>query len=329
MLGGAAALAVGAGATRGFAQAKTVVTTALGWVPNVEYAGLWLAIEKGYFARENIEAKFIPGGPNAPDTLVSLATGAADVAGANWLPILDSVAKGNDFVIIGATWAKSPAAVCSMARHPVQEPKDLAGATILAQNPTDKQIIDAILGGAGLPLDYEIKPTGFSPEPLIAGDGDAYLCFATNQPITLERMGLVEGRDFFVTLLDDLGYRVLQGLLVVPRSLIAGKRDAVTGYLRALVRGWTDHIKDPGAAARLVVDKYGADLGLDIDQQIRQAELEVPLLEGDEKSRGLLWFDPAIVTGAMTRAAHAAGRSVPELSKIVDLGPLEEALKTL
>ena len=27
---------------------------ALGWVPNVEYADLWVALEKGYFAQEKV-----------------------------------------------------------------------------------------------------------------------------------------------------------------------------------------------------------------------------------------------------------------------------------
>ena len=41
--------------------------------------------------------------------LVSLAADSAQIGLANWLPILDAVAQDNDFVILGAQWAKSPA----------------------------------------------------------------------------------------------------------------------------------------------------------------------------------------------------------------------------
>lgn len=58
----------------------------------------------------------MPGGPNTPDTLVSLSAGQAEIATANWLPFVDGIQKGNDFVLIGAQWAKSPAAVMSMAK---------------------------------------------------------------------------------------------------------------------------------------------------------------------------------------------------------------------
>ena len=65
------------------------------------------------------------------------------------------------------------------------------------QSPSNTTIVDSILTAAGLPLEYEMVPTGFLPEPLLAGDGDAFLCFATNQPITLEQMGMAAGKDLW------------------------------------------------------------------------------------------------------------------------------------
>jgi ABC-type nitrate/sulfonate/bicarbonate transport system substrate-binding protein len=206
----------------------------------------------------------------------------------------------------------------------VLRPKDLVGARILSQNTSDKQIIDTILGNAGLPLTYKLIPTGFSPEPLLNGDGDAYLAFATNQPITLENMGLVERKDFFVKLMDDLGYHVKQGLLVTRKSYIDASRPLVVGYLRALVKGWSYACAHPDYAAKLVVDKYAADFGLDLKQQTREMQLQVPLVKPSPDTR-ILDFDTSIITGDMTKAAKVAGRTVPPLDQIVDLGPLHEA----
>jgi len=306
------------------AQAHTPITTAFGWISNVEYAGFWTALERGYFAEEGIEADYLPGGPNAPDTLVSLSADRSQISGANWLPILDAIAQGNDFVILGAQWQRSPAALMSLAESPVRKPEDLVGKRILAQNPSDKVIIDSILGNAGLPLEYQLIPTGFSPEPLIAGDGDVYFCFATNQPITMEQLGYERDKDFFVTLMDELGYVVKQGLIVAKKSLFQQNRPALVGYLKGLIRGWQYAIDNPGYAPQIVIDKYGADLGLDLDQQKRQMELQIPLIKPKEGGQ-LLAFDPEIIDGAMTAAATAAGRKVPPLDELVDLQPLGEA----
>jgi ABC-type nitrate/sulfonate/bicarbonate transport system substrate-binding protein len=328
LLAGAAGVAVSLMPRAAWAQTATPISTAFGWISNVEYAGFWTALEQGYFAEEGIDADYISGGPQAPDTLVSLAADNSQISTANWLPILDAIEQGNDFVILGATWQRSPAAMISLAAKPLRTPEDLVGARILAQNPSDSVIIDAILNKAGLPLEYEIIPTGFSPEPLLAGDGDFYFAFATNQPITLEGLGMVEGEDFFVTLLDDLGYQVKQGLLVSKRDFIAENREAVVGYLRAYLRGWQYAIDNPTYAPQIVIDNYGADLGLDPAQQQRQMELQIPLVAPAEGGQ-LFLFDPAVIDVDMRPIAETSGRTVPPTDELVDLSLLEEALASL
>lgn len=320
----AAASAPLAGAA--LAQAPARMTMALSWIPNVQFAGLWIAMERGHFAAEGIEARFTPGGPNAPDPLVQLAAGNAQICTANWLPILDAVGRGNDFVVVGATYGRSPGAICSMARKPIRTPADLVGARVLAQTPSDRIIVESILGLANQPKEFRMIPTGFSPEPLVNGDGDAYFCFAINQPITLERMGLKQGVDFHVTLLDELGYRLPGAFIVTRRSTIASNRRQVVGFLRALARGWRENEADAAFGAKLAVEKYGAELGLDLAQQVRQNELQIPLVR-NQSGPGLFWFDPSMIAGSMTDIARASNRTVPPTEQILDLSVLEEALR--
>lgn len=310
------------------AAAPVKVTTAHSWISNVQYSGFFLGIEKGYFEEFGVKAEFLPGGPNTPDTLVSLSAGRADIATANWLPFLDAVQKGNEFVLIGQQWARSPAAVMSMAKKPLLKPQDIIGKKILIQTPSDKEIINTILDGSGLPREYTTAPTGFSPEPLLAGDGDAYLCFATNQPITLEKMGLVAGKDFHVTLLEDLGYRVSQGLYLTSRKYLTENRAAVVGYMAGMIKGWKAAAADPQAALDPVLKKYGADLDLDPVQQKRQNELQMPLVAPAADAR-LFALKPEVFTGPMTVIAKAGDRTVPEFSNIADTTVLDEALKKL
>lgn len=311
------------------AQTLTPVSTGLGWIPNSEYAGLWVAIERGYFAEEGIDISYTPGGPNAPGVLVRLAAGQADYAGADWLPLFETLNRENDFIVLGAAFPISPAALMSMAADPVLTPQDLVGKRILSQLPADRYTVDFILSNAGLPLEYELIQTGFSPEPLLAGDGDAYFAFATNQPVTFENMGLVEGQDFHVALMSDLGYNVPAGPIVARRDYVAENRELVVGYLRALLRGWIDNAEDPAYAANLAVTKYGVDFGLDLAQQTRQNELGQPLIEAPG-APGPFWFDASLVETNVAPVAEAAGLAdIPTSDQIVDLGPLEEAIASL
>ena len=61
---GAAALGSMA-ALPAYGQAKAV-RIAHGWINNVEYAGVWMAQEMGYFKEEGLDVKNLTGGPNAP-----------------------------------------------------------------------------------------------------------------------------------------------------------------------------------------------------------------------------------------------------------------------
>jgi ABC-type nitrate/sulfonate/bicarbonate transport system substrate-binding protein len=321
---GAGALALSGSAAARAAEARTI-TMAHGWINNIQHAGYWIAVEKGYFAAEGIDARHIQGGPNAPQPLITVAAGKADLGSANWLPFLDAVGQGNDFVVIAANFPISAAGLISLPSKPIVKPADLVKARILAQGPNEKTTIEATLGLAGLPIDYTFIPAGFSPEPLLAKQGDAYFCFVTNQPITLERMGLKAGSDFIVTRFEELGYRVPTTLFFAPRAMIERDRKLLVGYLRALIRGWLDNEKDPSYAAHLVIDKYGKDLGLDLNQQIRQNELQLPLTRAPGEPR--LFVIPAEqVGGAMYAAARAAGRTnLPEPGRVVDMSLLAEA----
>lgn len=313
------------------AQGTTPLTIALTWITNVEYAGLWIAIEKGYFREEGLEITALPGGPNAPAPLVTVASGKAQIGYANWFPFLDAVAKGNDFVLIGTTFPVSPLGILSLAAKPIRKPADLVGARILAQGPTERTAVEAVLALNNLPKNVTFIPAGFSPEPLLSKQGDGYTAFVTNQLITLENMGLVRDKDFHFVSFDELGYRAYASGLFTSRQMLQKDRKRVVGFMRALVRGWNENQKDPSLAPKLVLGKYGVDLGLNPKQQARQNELQLALTKNPRApQKRILELDRDTLTGPMTAAAQAAGRTnLPPIDKIADFSVMQEVYRTL
>ena len=320
LAGTAAALAAPA-----LAQSPVKLRVQCAWIANVEYAGIWEAMEHGYFRAAGVDVTAMPGGPNAPPAPVVVASGKAEIGYSTWMPFLDAVSKGNRFVMIAATFPRSPLGIISLPKRPLRKPADLVGAKILAQGSNEQSAVDATLALAGLPKQWTMVPTGFSPEPLLAGDADGYTAFEVNQTITLERMGLQRDKDFFFTRFDELGFKAYTSIAFTTQEILRAQRPAMLGFLKGLVKGWRDVEADPTGAAKLVVEKYGVDFGLDLAQQTRQAQLEIPLLKvaGQQK---LLVIDRALMAGPMTAAARATGRSVPEdLDSIADFRLAEEA----
>lgn len=299
---------------------------AMGWIKNVEYGGSWLAIDEGFYEAEGLEVEYLQGGPNAPAPPVSVAAGDGHLGvSASMMALLDAINEGNDFVVVGTQYQTSPGAVLSMADRPVTTPEDLVGTTFLGQEGVDV-LVDAVLDVAGLPRDYEFIVAGFTPDPLVEGQGDAYSCFVVNQPITLEQQGLVEGEDFVVTPWADLGLPSYANLFFAERTWLDEHRDTVVAFMRATIKGWELNEADPSVAAALAVETFGADLGLDLAQQTRQNELQIPLMKSElTDAAGLFRIDPEFWDGAMATAYVAAGReTAPAAADVVDLTILDD-----
>ena len=322
------ALALGGLASAPIARAQTKqIRAALGWINNVEYAGVWMGLENGYFKEEGLELTTLPGGPNAPPPPVTVAAGGAEFGFATWLPFLDAVNRGNDFVLVGGTFPVSPLGILSLPGKPIKSAADIIGKKILAQGPNERTAIDATLALNNLPKTWEFVPAGFSPEPLLAKAGDGYTAFGTNQAVTLEvKMGLVRDKDFFFTSFDSMGYKAYAGLVFCPRAYLQAERPTVVKFMRALTRGWIADLKDPAVAARLCVTKYGADLGLDLKQQTRQNELQYAMLKNPAKpDQKLMVLDRESISGPMYAAAKASGREkLPEVDRLCDFTVMQE-----
>lgn len=260
----------------------------LGWIANVENAGEFVADEKGYYEDEGLTATLTPGGPGAvlEPTVVS---GAALIGLSSADTIARANAEGAALKIVGVTLQKNPSAVMSLASNPVATPKELEGKKLGLQQTADS-IYDAFFLKAGVDGSKVTRvPVQFDPAPLVAGEVDAFASFQTNQPIALA----AEGIETVTFLLADYDYNLFADAFFVTEDTLddPDARDTVIRFLRATRRGWDDALADPAAAAKIVVDTYGADLDLDLDGQTATLEAFVPLIRTPViADTGLFWM---------------------------------------
>jgi ABC-type nitrate/sulfonate/bicarbonate transport system substrate-binding protein len=297
----------------------------LGWIPDVEYADLWVALDRGYMVDSGLRFNYLPGGPNAPSPVLEISADEADFGDADWLSFCDAVTQGNDFVILASLFPIGPVGLISLPAHPVHTPADLVGKRFLVQGPTERAVLQALFRINGLAEKYTMVPVGFSAEPLLQGAGDAFFCFVTNQPQSLARRGLRPGVDFHVTRLYDLGYRVCTSLLTIERKTLQRRRGELVRFLSALLRGHAANAGDPAYGARLAVDHFGADLGLDLAQQTSLNQVQIAL-ETEPGSQIPFWFSEEAFAGPMYSIAKVTGRpALPPPARLRDMSLLEEA----
>jgi len=205
----------------------------------------------------------------------------------------------------------------------------MPNARYLVQGPSERTTIEATFRLNHLPPTYTFIPVGFSPDALLNGAGDAYYCFVTNQPGILEDLGMKPEQDFFVRRMDELGYHVPSTLLFVDRRTLETRRSELVSFLKALLRGRADNIRDPAYAPSLIVNKYGADLGLSLEQQLRVNRLQIPLTQ-TPGTRGPYWISQETLQHGMYDAARASGRlQLPPPERVMDMSLLADAYSQL
>src|SRR6266851_2575836 len=126
-------VALAAGVTMGLslatAQAADTVTVQLKWVSQAQFAGYFVAKEKGFYKDAGLDVTIKPGGPDVAPPQV-IAGGGADVV-VDWMPsALASREKGVPLVNISQTFKKSGLMLTCRADTGIKKPADFKGKTI-------------------------------------------------------------------------------------------------------------------------------------------------------------------------------------------------------
>jgi ABC-type nitrate/sulfonate/bicarbonate transport system substrate-binding protein len=293
------------------------------WIKNDEFAGFFLADNRGDYAAEGIKASFLEGGDVASTEAV-IAGGGAHMGISSFVTrLVDTVNKGTPLVMVAALFQRSPAGLMSLPTKAVRTPQDIVGKRIGLQEGSQNDV-DTVMKLAGLPTgSYKVVPVGYDATPLFEGQVDAYYCYVTSQPIPYQLKHI----PFVTATMDDLGFKEYAGLLCTTRGYLDANRDTVVGFIRATAKGWERAFKDPAAGVDLTVTNYGKDLSLDRATETQILEQQLPLSKSAlTDSKGLLWFDPNRIAGPMYDALKASGRtSLPPIGQLCDTTVLADA----
>ena len=121
------ALAVGFAATT--AMAADAVTLQLKWVTQAQFAGYYVAKDKGFYSDAGLDVTINPGGPDVAPPQV-IAGGAADVI-IDWMPsALASREKGVALVNIAQPFKRSGMMLTCRKDSGIKSPKDFPGRTL-------------------------------------------------------------------------------------------------------------------------------------------------------------------------------------------------------
>jgi ABC-type nitrate/sulfonate/bicarbonate transport system substrate-binding protein len=292
----------------------------LSWIKNAEFMGEFVADEAGYFSEAGFDSvDFIPGPASAEAGVIS---GNVDLGIGNAISTGTVIAnEGAPLKIIGATYQKNPFTILSLADvGNIASLDDLEGKTIGVQA-SNQSLWEAFLKVNDIDSSsMTVVPVEYDPTPLFTGEIDGWFAYLTNENIDAELLGLNP-----VNLpLADNGLPFVAETFTASDDAIENDRGMLKALLVAEIKGWADAINDPLAAATLTVDTYGKDLGLTMEKETRQAEIQATdlVISADTASNGLFTISEKLQKESIETLA-AAGIEI-DADTLFDMSLLAE-----
>ncbi len=246
-----------AGATG--ADAADALKLKLKWVPQAQFAGYYVAAQKGYYKDAGLDVT-IDAAATDVTPVQALVGGTADVV-VDWVAdALSSREKGIELVNIAQPFKGSALQLTCRKDMGITSTADFKGKTLGVWFGGNEYPFYAFMTKLGLTTNggadgVTVLKQGFNVDPLLQKQAACVSTMTYNEYGQVLDGGL-KPDDLVVFNYLDQGVGMMEdGLYVMQDKLADPKfKDVLTRFVKASMKGWADAVKDPDAAAQIVVD---------------------------------------------------------------------------
>jgi len=241
------------------ALAKDKVVLQLKWVTQAQFAGYYVAQDKGFYDEVDLDVEIKPGGPDiAPPQVI--AGGGADVI-IDWMPsALASREKGVPLVNIAQPFKRSGMMLTCRKDSGIETPEDFRGKTLGVWFFGNEYPFLSWMSQLGIPTDggedgVTVLKQGFNVDPILQKQADCISTMTYNEywqiidaGMTPEELIVFKYEDQGVSTMED-GLYVIESKLKEPEFV-----DVMARFVKASMKGWDYARAHPEEAAMIVLD---------------------------------------------------------------------------
>jgi NitT/TauT family transport system substrate-binding protein len=270
----------------GSALAADKLVLQLKWVTQGQFAGYYVAKDKGFYEEAGLDVEIKPGGPDVAPPQV-IAGGGADVV-VDWMPsALATREKGLPLVNIAQPFKRSGMMLTCRKETGITKPEDFKGKTLGVWFGGNEYPFLSWMNHLGLKTDggpdgVTVLKQGFNVDPLIQKQADCISTMTYNEywqvidaGIPADQLVTFKYEDEKVATLED-GLYVLQKSLDDPKMV-----EKLAKFVKASMKGWDYARANPDEAATIVLDNDASGAQTEKHQKRMVAEIN-KLTEGSD-----------------------------------------------
>jgi len=266
-------------ASAGFAADK--LTLQLKWVTQAQFAGYYVAKDKGFYEEAGLDIEIKAGGPDiAPPQVI--VGGGADII-VDWMPsALASREKGVPLVNIAQPFQRSGMMLTCRKDTGITSPDDFANKTLGVWFFGNEYPFLSWMSKLGLATDgsdggVTVLKQGFNVDPILQKQADCVSTMTYNEYWQIIDAGL-SADDLVTFKYENAGVATLEdGLYVLEEDLAdPAMVDKLARFVQASMKGWNYASENPDEAADIVLEND--DTGAQTEEHQRRMMGEVAKL---------------------------------------------------
>ena len=295
------------------APAEDKLTLQLKWVTQAQFAGYYVAKDKGFYKEAGLDVTVKAGGPDINPSQV-IAGGGADVI-VDWMPsALATREKGVPLVNIAQVFKRSGMMLTCRKDSGIKTPKDFKGRTLGVwfygnEYPFLSWMDKLGYKTSGDAAAVKVLKQGFNVDPLLQKQADCISTMTYNEYWQLIEAGM-KADQLIVFKYEDQGVATLEDGLYTTEKNIADPKmaDKLARFLKASMKGWEYAVKNQAEAVQIVLDNDASGAQTKEHQTTQMLEV-AKLVEGGKTG----YLDPKAYE--RTVATLLSGKSDPVITK--------------
>ncbi len=262
-----------------YANEKSNVSLQLSWLNQFQFAGYYVAKEKGFYKDVGLEVN-IREFKNNTNLTEQVINNEIDFAIGRSSLLIDKI-KGNDIVALAAIFQSSPLMLLSTNSENIKTIEDMKNKEVMITMDAELTAsITAMLNSNGVYMkDLVVKEHSFNVQDLINKKVDLMASYVSNEPIILEEKNI----PYKIFHPKNYGFDFYDDILFTSSEFIKQNPITTQNFYEATIKGWEYAFKNKTEVAEIIFKKYNTQ-NKSLIHLIKEAEaLEKLAINNDGK----------------------------------------------